>query len=106
MKFSNYNLPYIHLYGEGSTLILRQIAIFKPGTLQPEHVWFLKIVSVQMSVYVRVCVFVCPPPRLLITSSVIWTPYEWLKKFYSCYMATVVIIINGRGLGIGTHGRH
>ena len=53
-----------------------------------------------------VCVFVCPPLRLLITSGVIWTPYDWLNKFYSCYMATVVIIINGHGLGIGTRYRH
>ena len=30
----------------------------------------------------------------------IWTSYDWLHKFYSCYMATVAVIINGRGLGI------
>ena len=29
-----------------------------------------------------------------------------LNKFYSCYMATVVIIVNGHGLGIGTHRGH
>ena len=45
-----------------------------------------------------VCVFVCPPPRLLITSGVIWTPYDWLNKGYSFYMAAVVVIGNGRGL--------
>ena len=49
------------------------------------------------------CVFVCLPPRLLITSGVIWTPYDWLNKFYSCCMATV--IVNGHGLGIGTRRR-
>ena len=38
------------------------------------------------------------------TSGVIWTPYDWLNKFYSCYMATLVISINGCGLGIDTHG--
>ena len=65
----------------------------KPGArrLQPARAWFLKIVSVQMSV----CV--CPPPRLFITSGVIWTPCDWLNKFYSCYMATVVVIVDGRG---------
>ena len=57
------------------------------------------------------CVFVCvsPPSRLLITSGVMWhdmDPCEWLNKFYSCYMANVVIIVNGPGLGIGTHRRH
>ena len=50
--------------------------------------------------------YVCPPPRLLKTSGVIWIPYDWLNKFYSCYMATVVVIVNGRGLGIGTRRRH
>ena len=62
------------------------------------HAWFLKIVDVY------VCV--CPPPRLLIISGVIWTPYDWLNKFYSCYMATVVVIVNGRGLGFGTRHTH
>ena len=44
---------------------------------------------------VCVCLFVCSPPRLLITSGTIWTPYDWLNKFYSCYIATVVVIVNG-----------
>ena len=57
-------------------------------------------------VFAYVCVRVCVPPRLLITSGVMWTPYNWLNKFYSCYMATVVIIVNGRGLGISTRSRH
>ena len=31
--------------------------------------------------------------------------YDWLNKFYSCYMATVVGIVDGHGLGIDTcHG--
>ena len=78
--------------------------------LNQARAWFLKIVSVSTSVCVCVCVCVClcvcPPPRLLITSGVIWTPYDWLNKFYSCYMATVVIIVNGRGLGIVTRRTH
>ena len=49
----------------------------------------------------RVCV--CPPLRLLMTSGVMWTPYDWLNMFYSYYMTTVAIIINGHGLGIDTH---
>ena len=44
------------------------------------HAWFLEIDSVSD---VCVCVCVCPPPRLLITSSMIWTPYDWLNNFYS-----------------------
>ena len=58
---------------------------------------------------VCVCVCVCPPSRLLITSGMMWhdmDPYDWFKKFYSCYMTVVVVIVNGRGLGIGTHHRH
>ena len=67
------------------------------------HTWFLKIVSVRTPAYVCVCMCVCPPPRLLITSGVMWTTYDWLNKFYSSYMATVVITVNGHGLSIDTH---
>ena len=71
---------------------------------RPACAWFLKIISVWMSV----CVCVSAP-RLLITSGVMWHdvgPYDWLNKFYGCYMTTVVIIVNGHGLGIGTCHRH
>ena len=30
--------------------------------------------------------------------------YDWLNKFYSSYMATVVVIVNGRGFGVGRVG--
>ena len=60
---------------------------------RPACAWFLKIVSVQMFVCVSV-------PRLLITSDVIWTSYNWLNKCYSCYMATVVVIVNGVALAL------
>ena len=58
--------------------------------LWPPRAWFLKILSVQTSVCVVVCVCVCPPLRLLITSGMICTPYDWLNKFYNCYMTNVV----------------
>ena len=55
-------------------LILQDITVIKPGARRPAHVWFLRIASVR--VYACVCVFacvcVCPPPRLLITSGVMW----------------------------------
>ena len=54
-----------------------------------------------MYVYVthaRACVYVSLPLRLLITSGVIWAPYDWLNKSYSCYMAIVIAVINGHGL--------
>ena len=54
----------------------------------------------------RLYACVCPSPRLVKTSAMIWTSYDWLNKFYSFYMVTVVIIVNGCGLGIGTHCRH
>ena len=74
--------------------------------------WSLKIVSVQTSVCVCVCVCVrarvcmrarvsmCPSPRLLITSGVMWRDMDFIRlvnKLYRCYMATVVVIVNGRG---------
>ena len=47
---------------------------------------------------VCVCVCVCPPPRVLITSGVMWCddPYDWLNKFYGFYMAAVVDFVSGR----------
>ena len=51
-----------------------------------------------MCLCVYVCV--CPPPMLLITSGVIWNPYDWLNKFYSFYMGSIVIIDDGRGLKV------
>ena len=36
---------------------------------------------------------VCPSLRLLITSSIIWTQYDWLAKFYSLYIVAIVTII-------------
>ena len=49
---------------------------------------------------------VCPPPRLVITSGVMWCeidPYDWLNKFYGFYMAAVVGIVSGRDVSIHTH---
>ena len=40
-----------------------------PCFKKPAHTWFLKIVSVQASVCLRVCVCACLPKRLLITSA-------------------------------------
>ena len=50
------------------------------------------------------CVFVCvSTPRLLIISGITWAPNDWLNKFYKCYMAIVVSIVNVRGLDIDKH---
>ena len=39
------------------------------------------------------------------TSGVIWRDME-LIRLVSCYIATVVVIVNGRGLGIGMRRTH
>ena len=80
--------------------------------LRPVRAWFLKIVSMWMSVCVHFCVFtcvcvcvflcVCPPLRLLISSGVMLH----YMGIYSFCMATKVLIINGRGLGIGMRHIH
>ena len=63
-------------------------------------------VCVCVCVCICVCVCVCSPPRLLITNSVIWAPYNWLNKLYSFYMAAVFIINSGHGLIIEVHHRN
>ena len=60
---------------------------------KPVCTWFLKIaLSVNIGMYVCLCVCV-PAPKAM----------NNLNKFYSCYMATLVCIIGGRGLGIHMH---
>ena len=44
-------------------------------------------------------------PRLLITSGMIYTPYDWLNKFYSFYKPDVVSIISVRGFTIEARHR-
>ena len=53
--------------------------VFKAGVRWP-HAWFLEI-DVVCEVCMCMCVSVYPPPRLLITSGMIGTPYDWLNKF-------------------------
>ena len=62
-----------------------------------------------MCVFACLCMCVCPPPRLLITSGIVWCDirrpysYDWLNKLYGLsYMAAVVDIISGRGVSIHT----
>ena len=69
--------------------------IFKPGGWRMPG--FLKLIQCRR-LYVCVFVCVCLPLRLLITCGVILTLYDWLTKFYSCYVATVVGIVDGRGI--------
>ena len=43
-------------------------------------------------------------PRYVIFVSIVNSTYDWLNKFYSCYMAIVVGNVNGHGLGIDICG--
>ena len=47
-------------------------------------------------------VYVCPSPRLLITSGVMWCDIDWLNKLYGFYMAAVVGISSGHDVSIYT----
>ena len=50
--------------------------------------------------------FVSPSPRLLLTSGMIWTPYDWLNNFYTFYVAAVVGIASRYGLGVDINVQH
>ena len=63
-------------------------------------------VAMHAYVYVCMCVCVCPPPRLTLTSGVIWTPYDWLNQLYSFHIAAVVGMVSGCGLGIDVYCRN
>ena len=86
--------------------ILRTRRVPAAGRHAPGFLELFLNVSVRTSVCICVWVFVCPPLGLLITCGMKWTPYDWLNKFYSCYMATVLVIINGHGIRIGMHCKH
>ena len=76
--------------------------------LNQARAWFLKIVSVRTSVCV--CGFVYLHPRLLITSGMMWCdivdPIQLVKQALKLLYGNCSHIINGYGLGIGTHHRH
>ena len=59
---------------------------------------------VGMSVWACACV---SASEAINNYGMIWTSYDWLNKFYNCYgyMATALVIVNGRGLGIVTRCR-
>ena len=48
---------------------------------RPALAWFLEIVS-STNVGMFACVYVCPPPRVLITSHVKHMCNNWIKEFY------------------------
>ena len=80
----------------------KMLAIFK--ILNQVRAGLLRIaLSTNVGMHVYVCVCVClSAPRLLITSGVIQTPYDWLNKFYGFYMTAVVGIVSGCDVSIHT----
>ena len=51
------------------------------------------------------CIYVCvSPPRLLITSGMVWCDIDLLSKFHGFYIGAVVGIFRGHGLSF--HPRH
>ena len=66
--------------------------------LQLVYVWFLGNDLSMTYVYVSVCLDL--PPRLVITSGMIWTLYDWLNKLYSLYMVAVISIISTVGVAL------
>ena len=64
----------------------------------------VRIVGMRACVCMRVCVCVCvcPRPRLLVTSGVMWRDIDLICLVKQVLQLTVVVIVNGRGLGIGT----
>ena len=70
----------------------------------------MRLVSLIVSVQTSVCVFAFTL-RLLITNGVMWSDMDLIRLVKQVlqlllYMATVVTIINGHGLDIGTRCRH
>ena len=64
---------------------------------------FLKFLSMNVCMHACVDVCVCLPPRLLLTSVMMWRDYVY--KLYSIYIASVVGMVSGRGLSIDAHCR-
>ena len=60
----------------------------------------VSMLSLSKSLCTDVCMCVCLPLRILITSGLIWTLYNWLNNLYSSCVATVVSILSMHGLSI------
>ena len=64
------------------------------------------VLLLSANVCLRVCLCLCPPLRLLITSGLMWCdidPYNWLNKFYGLYVAAVVGICSEHDISIYMH---
>ena len=60
-------------------------------------------------VCVCMCVCVCSSQRLLITSGMMWhdmDPMQLVKQVLQLLYGTLVVIVNGCGLGIGARHRN
>ena len=62
---------------------------------------FLRLFLSGKLAYIFVCMCVSPPLRLLRIGGIMWHDmdlYDWLNKFYSCYMAAAVGIVSTHDL--------
>ena len=80
-------------------------ACYTPGQkfniLNQIHVSFGWHVSfIEFDFVYDMCIYLCLPPRLLIISGMIWTPHDWLNKFYNFYMAAVVSSLVGMAFAL------
>ena len=75
------------------------MAVFKPGNRCVPG--FIKLILCKC-----LCVFVSLSPGLLLTSGMIWTPYDWLNNFYTVYVAAVVGIVRRCGLSTDINVHH
>ena len=69
-----------------------QASIFKPGVHR--LVASTCLVPINKFCLLCLCLYMYLPQRLLITSGMICTSYDWLNKFYIFCMATVVGIVS------------
>ena len=87
-----YSVPY-------KFIILNQVCVW--------HAFGFLELLLSVNVCMRVCVWVCLPQRLRITSGMMWCDivhilYDWSNKFYGFYMAAVVDIVSGHDVSIHT----
>ena len=92
------------------------------ASLWPVHFWFLNITfvcSITMCVFVwyvlcvcacvRACMHACvcaPNLKAINNQWYLWTPYDWLNKFYSFYIAAVAGDISRCSLSIDTYSEN
>ena len=90
----------MHVFNENKGILFSEDKVLFKYSHKNLYMASTHLVSLNTFAYdVGMCACVSTP-RLLITSGVIWTPYNWLNKLYSFCIAAVVCIIRRHGLSI------